>query len=490
MATIKAVDIARSITYTEHDQDSRIKRALVLAGGGMRVAYQVGVLLALEEARITFDHIDGTSGGIFNTAMLASGLKPREMAERWRTLKLGNFISGKEAKSYLKPFKMHGFADADNIRKKVFPHLGIDLASIHQNNRFDVTFNVCNFSTKSVEAIPNHKVTEDHLIAGVSLPIFMPAIQIGETWYTDAVWIKDANLIEAVRQGAQELWLVWAIGNSPTYLSGAFHQYVHMIEMSANGALLEEYSQINLGNSLKKKVGTTVSDKPPVKLFVFKSSVPLPLDPDFFFNKINARELINMGYAQAKDYLKTLPESGESLDYRATQNDEPQFIFSLRGVFSGLVDQGSSTSLITYSLFFRFCTFPDKDSLEVYSSVIFSRPKREIPTYDHQVNNIRCPEGNRMTLHAKIMMDDKIHRIEISTVLTNPWELLLGLSFKKISFQIWDENDTLIVDAILYQSLMNRLKAVYYSSLKTVLTEKMSIKKRVAIIKKFIAHGV
>ncbi|MEX0882971.1 MAG: patatin-like phospholipase family protein, partial [Cyclobacteriaceae bacterium] len=58
-----------------------VKRSLILAGGGMRVAYQAGVLLALEEAGIEFTHVDGTSGGIFNVAMLASGLKPKEIAQ-------------------------------------------------------------------------------------------------------------------------------------------------------------------------------------------------------------------------------------------------------------------------------------------------------------------------------------------------------------------------------------------------------------------------
>src|SRR5690606_5567241 len=112
----------------------------------------------------------------------------------------------------------------------VFPHLGIDVNAI-RNNQKNATFNVCNFSDKTVMAITNKAVTEDHLIAGVSLPIFMPALQIGEDWYTDAVWIKDANLLEGVRQQSQELWLVWAIGNSKAYLPGAFNQYVHMIEM-------------------------------------------------------------------------------------------------------------------------------------------------------------------------------------------------------------------------------------------------------------------
>ena len=56
------------------------RRSLVLAGGGIRVAYQAGVLVALEEAGLRFQHADGTSGGTFNLAMLLSGLTPGRSA--------------------------------------------------------------------------------------------------------------------------------------------------------------------------------------------------------------------------------------------------------------------------------------------------------------------------------------------------------------------------------------------------------------------------
>ena len=190
------------------------RRSLILAGGGIRLAYQAGVLIALEEQKETFNHVDGTSGGIFNTGMLASGLSPHEMAERWRKLAIKNFTSPMPLKKYFKPLNMMGYADADGIRNVIFPELGIDLKKINANQRMDATFNVCNFSDKTVENIPHKQVEEDHLIAGVSLPIVMPAIKIHDKWYSDSVWIKDANLIEAVKRGAEEMWLVWAIGNA------------------------------------------------------------------------------------------------------------------------------------------------------------------------------------------------------------------------------------------------------------------------------------
>ena len=74
--------------------DTGPRRSLVLAGGGIRLAYGAGVLVALEEEGLSFAHVDATSGGALNAAMLLSGLAPREMAERWRTLNVRDTGAG------------------------------------------------------------------------------------------------------------------------------------------------------------------------------------------------------------------------------------------------------------------------------------------------------------------------------------------------------------------------------------------------------------
>ena len=51
--------------------------ALILAGGGIRVAWQAGAVQALHESGLRFSHGDGTSGGIFTLGMLMSGVAAR-----------------------------------------------------------------------------------------------------------------------------------------------------------------------------------------------------------------------------------------------------------------------------------------------------------------------------------------------------------------------------------------------------------------------------
>lgn len=54
----------------------RKKRALIFAGGGIKVAFQAGVLQVwLDEAGLEFDLADGASGGCFNLAMWCQGMR-------------------------------------------------------------------------------------------------------------------------------------------------------------------------------------------------------------------------------------------------------------------------------------------------------------------------------------------------------------------------------------------------------------------------------
>jgi predicted acylesterase/phospholipase RssA len=311
------------------------KRSLILAGGGMRVAYQAGVLQALFETGLRFDHADGTSGGTMNLAMLFSGLSTQEMMANWRTLDAKDFIGFMPLEDYLKPAAMPAFGSADGVVNKVFPHLGIDIAAINCATGMAGTFNLCNFSSKTLETIEHTEIDLDHLIAGISLPMFMPAVEKNGVYYTDGVWIKDANLMGAVERGAEEIWLVWCIGNTSKFHDGAFRQYVHMIEMAANGALFLELQQIAALNA-RIAAGEAVGGRAgPVILHVIRPKYPLPLDPDYVFGRIDGATLIALGYNDAKSYLAEKNPAGLALTPEVTKMNEETAGLSFREVMSG-----------------------------------------------------------------------------------------------------------------------------------------------------------
>ncbi|MDP1832250.1 MAG: patatin-like phospholipase family protein [Geothrix sp.] len=317
------------------------RRALLLAGGGMRVAWQAGVLLALDEAGLRFHHLDGASGGTLNLAMLLSGLSPAEMAHRWRALDLKDFISLLPLEDYLKG-AWPAMGDADGLKDKVFPGLGIDFDSLRTCEGVSATFNLCNFTRKTLEAVDPTAMAPDLLVAALSLPAFMPAVSWKGMTYTDAAWIKDANLWESVKRGAEELWLLWCIGNTPTYRDGAFPQYVHMIEMSANGALFEELDRIRDLNERIQRGDSPFGQRQPVRLHVIKPTQALPLDPDFYLGRVRAESLIALGHRAATDYLNDRSPAGLPLTPEITTMTDAAPGLSFRETMDGPFSLGAT----------------------------------------------------------------------------------------------------------------------------------------------------
>ncbi|MES2797001.1 MAG: patatin-like phospholipase family protein [Bacteroidota bacterium] len=442
-------------------QNNTHNRSLVLAGGGVRLAYHAGVIKALEEEKISFNHVDGTSGGIFNTAMLASGQNPDEIMSRWRKLNVFNFMSPTPLFNYLKLGRINAFGDADGIREKVFPTLGIDLAKINQNNRFKATFNVCNFSTKEIESIADSQVSEDHLVAGMSLPIFMPSIKIGEDWYTDAVWVKDANLMEAVKRGAQEIYLVYCIGNSRDYFEGSFLQYVHMIEMSAAGGLLAEFDWLQQINNQIVVGKSPYGQKDPIKLQVIKPTYPLPLDPDLFFGNIDIRALINMGYADTKSSLQAIPQNGISLDYKAAQMNEPGISFQFMAKFEGGAYLRKSVEKVNVYLLFDFRKIAENQMItNFFGSIKLQNHDHEIILFDTKVQLLSENGKKRIVIEGKLIIADKLQELHGEIELKTKIDFRLGLEFKTMQIQMDGGEKT-----ILTQKVSGRLKSILKSKI-------------------------
>ena len=304
-----------------------MKRSLILAGGGMRVAYQAGVLAALEQAGLRFHHVDGASGGTMNLSMMLGGQGSEEIAQRWRTLNQRDFSAMLPWRDYTRSLRWPALGSARGLREKVFPHLGIDPDRIRRATGIVGTYNVCNFATKTAEVVEHTGIDLDILIAAVSLPMLMPAVVRAGMPYTDAVWIRDSNVPEAVGRGSDDIWLVWCIANSPVYHNGLFRQYVHLIEMAANGSLLRDLAYL----------GARWPNRP-VRIHVIRPEHPIPLDPAYYFGRIDAATLIDLGYQDACRYLDDPAPVSGPWEPTITQMREP-----VPGAASRLILEGPFT---------------------------------------------------------------------------------------------------------------------------------------------------
>jgi predicted acylesterase/phospholipase RssA len=278
--------------------EPRKKRSLILAGGGLKVAFQAGVLQVwLDEAGLTFDHVDGASGGVFNLAMYCQGMNGRTMADNWRKTNPLQGISP----NIVSPAQLdvaRSLFTLDAYRSHVFPGWGLDWNKI-ASSKVDATFNVYNFSQHELEVLPPAKMTEDMLCACVSLPMWFPPVEINGNTYIDPVYVTDANLEEALRRGSDEIWVIWTVSRLGKWNDGFVANYFQIIESSANGNFNRLRHRIE-DNNAKQAAGGGGEFGRHVELKILAAEVSL----HYLINLSSDRliEAVNSGVQQARTW--------------------------------------------------------------------------------------------------------------------------------------------------------------------------------------------
>jgi len=224
------------------------KRSLILAGGGLKVAYQAGVLQVwLDEAGLTFDHADGCSGGVFNLVQYCQGASGTQIANSWRDFPVLHSLS-LNWRQYLRLFWAESLMTYDAFRRAVLRgKWAIDWDKVRASKLLG-TFNTYNFSKNQHLVLTQEQMNEDLLVACVTLPMWFAPVTIGGDRYIDAVYLTDANLMEAIRRGADELWIIWTVSRKQIWGGGFINTYFQIIEMSANGRLKEDLDRIEANN--------------------------------------------------------------------------------------------------------------------------------------------------------------------------------------------------------------------------------------------------
>ena len=273
-------------------------RSLIMAGGGIKVGFQAGVLqVFLDEAGLTFDHADGASGGTFNLAMYCQGMTGQQIADNWRNLRPTDIIDF-DPKTLLKLPNAPSIATLDNLRHKVFPAWGLDFEKIRAGTRLG-TFNVCNFSDKTLDVYTNAEATEDRLVAGVSLPMWFPPVRIDGKTYVDSVFMSDANVEEAIRRGADEIWAIWTVSTRDVWNDGFVAQYFQVIEIAADGRFFDIWRRIERNNveiaaGRPGEFGRTIRQK------LLQAEVPIHYLVNLSADRMN--ETVNLGVETAREW--------------------------------------------------------------------------------------------------------------------------------------------------------------------------------------------
>ncbi len=306
----------------------RPKRSLIMAGGGIKVAFQAGALQVwLDEAGLEFDHADGASGGVFNLAMYAQGMSGRQIADNWRStdplrgaqLNWRAFLRGPYGESLFK---------LDRYRRNTFADWGLDWERIRASDKL-VTFNAYNFSQNELVVRTADQVDADFVCAAVSLPMWFPPVIIDGDTYFDAVYITDANLEEAIRRGADELWVIWTVSRQRVWRPGFVATYFQVIETAANGHFKRICDRIEANNQAIQR-GEPGEFGRPIQVKVLYGEVPLHYLINFSRDRL--AEAVNLGVQAARRWCE---QKGVPLKAPPAQPPEPltrmQFTEEMKG---------------------------------------------------------------------------------------------------------------------------------------------------------------
>ena len=276
------------------------KRSLMLAGGGLKIAFQAGVLQVwLDEAGIEFDHGDGVSAACFNLAMWAQGMSGRQIADNWRTL---NPLGGVDVNwsQLVRLLGAESLFTLDKYRSKVFPRWGIDFAKIRASTR-EATFNVYNFSKHELRPVTASELTEDFLIATGSLSVFFPPVQVGAETYIDAVFNTPANLEEAIRRGADELWVIWTTSRRGQWVRSLTGGFFGLFEATTNDRYKQMLARIARNNDAIERGGAGEFGRP-IKVRELQAEVPLHYL--FNFSRKRIAKAVELGVEAGRQWCR------------------------------------------------------------------------------------------------------------------------------------------------------------------------------------------
>ena len=235
-----------------HGTTDRGDLALVLTGGGARGAYQVGILryLASRWPELSFPIITGVSAGAINAAHLAQAhgtfaQAVEELAALWAELRpdrifrvdVGALLTNmgrwglQLTGGGRRETRVRGLVDTEPLRELLNEALapvdgeltGIDF-NLHRGSLRAVAIGTTSYSTgQSIVWVqgrnlqtwerPSRRSVEtrlrvEHVMASCALPLFFPAVQIGEHWHGDGGIRLTAPLSPALHLGAHKILAV------------------------------------------------------------------------------------------------------------------------------------------------------------------------------------------------------------------------------------------------------------------------------------------
>ena len=200
-----------------------MKRAIVLAGGGAKGAYQFGFWRAIRELGIDYQIVTGSSVGALNGALMASGLYDRGL-EMWNTItttdiiethpsRLSEVISTDHIASSLKSFLGDLGENAVSVRMDPFPLGGLigkylDEKLLRESG-VDFGIMVSEYPSMKIHPVTLNEIPygmlRDYLLASSTVYPSMDPKEIAGKKYVDGGYSDNFPVNLALDMGAEDI---------------------------------------------------------------------------------------------------------------------------------------------------------------------------------------------------------------------------------------------------------------------------------------------
>lgn len=284
------------------------RNGLVLAGGGVKVAFQAGVLgVLLGERGIPFTHVNASSSGVLNALLMAKHRGDgRAIADEWRRTRptRGMAVNWQA----LRPFKgtslLKNTRLLENIVKKDWRAFPV------RDEARRYKFYAYNLTEEKVHSFPLDELDDDKLLACIALPRWFPPVVLdrstggGRDTWVDAVFASDSNAasLGSVDPPLDDIWVIWTVDITGQPTQG-WRAYFRVLEMAAAAAYRREREHlidqgfVPAAQALKAKV------RPPHVLFEIAADVPVHYLFTFF--RRHVQQAVHQGEQVARNYLTT-----------------------------------------------------------------------------------------------------------------------------------------------------------------------------------------
>src|SRR6266446_9254900 len=281
------------------------RKALVLAGGGSKGAFEVGVLQRLMgDQRNEYELLCGTSVGAINAAYLAQTPlgQPAEAVGRlraqWDTVTTGRVYKRWFPFGRAEAFGKPSVYDSSPVQQWIRSVL--DPAAVRSSGR---RLRIVAVSFGTGESFVANEQTADlreWVIASSAFPVMFTPASIGGDLWTDGGLRNVTPLGEAIRAGADDIDVVLCsdpFAQTPFDVRDA--HAIPQILLRSIDILSGEVNRADLRIAgLKNDLSQLRPEYRKVRIRLFQPSTPLPFD-SLDFSPANLRQMFDAGYAQS-----------------------------------------------------------------------------------------------------------------------------------------------------------------------------------------------